>query len=372
MTASGIITTGKLNCTYFDNPTGTSRIWYGAPVPDLRDMGMAGSGGGTCYLYPPEGTKSGSGLTYTYNVSNAACGTWYCLDLDSNPLNGTTPAIGVSCNNTNNVPYANSALTYSSGANTSATLVFTGSGDLAHCYNTSGIETAYTYNSEVRITVTGAGGDGFWHNIGSQYFFEVPTNGTFSVKVLALADAYDWNGHMTGNNLEQGGCPYEYCNEIASTITSQNTFYGINYWFNSMHSTCNNYNYTNCVTWGKVYNAYNPKWIVNPAATAGSIGTNHSVCPGVTPNLLTSASNGTGVGTISYEWQSSPNGSTWTTISGATGATYQPPVITATTYYRRRTKSVAAATCYSAYTNTVTVTLNTTSTAPTSITVVSP
>ncbi|MGL4631083.1 MAG: PA14 domain-containing protein, partial [Leadbetterella sp.] len=36
-----------------------------------------------------------------------------------------------------------------------------------------------------------------------------------------------------------------------------------------------------------------------------------------------------------YQWQSSSDGNTWTSISGATGATYSPGSISTTTYYRR-------------------------------------
>lgn len=40
-------------------------------------------------------------------------------------------------------------------------------------------------------------------------------------------------------------------------------------------------------------------------------------------------------GTLSYRWQSSSDGSSWSNISGATGTSYTPPVTTAgTTYYR--------------------------------------
>jgi RHS repeat-associated protein len=42
-----------------------------------------------------------------------------------------------------------------------------------------------------------------------------------------------------------------------------------------------------------------------------------------------------GNGTYTYQWQSSPNNSTWTTISGATGTTYTPPGgVTGVTYYQ--------------------------------------
>ncbi|MBN2215197.1 MAG: gliding motility-associated C-terminal domain-containing protein, partial [Bacteroidales bacterium] len=41
-----------------------------------------------------------------------------------------------------------------------------------------------------------------------------------------------------------------------------------------------------------------------------------------------------GSGTYAYQWQSSPDGSAWTDIGGATGVSYDPGPITATTHYR--------------------------------------
>ena len=84
---------------------------------------------------------------------------------------------------------------------------------------------------------------------------------------------------------------------------------------------------------------------VNSAVTAGSIGTNQTICYNTAPALLTSGGAGTGTGTITYRWESSPNGSAWTTISGANGVTYQPPVLTATTHYRRVTIATSGTAC---------------------------
>lgn len=41
-----------------------------------------------------------------------------------------------------------------------------------------------------------------------------------------------------------------------------------------------------------------------------------------------------GTGTCTLQWQDSPDNSTWTNISGATGSGYNTPVLTSTTYYR--------------------------------------
>ena len=95
---------------------------------------------------------------------------------------------------------------------------------------------------------------------------------------------------------------------------------------------------------------------VGIAPTAGSIGSNQTICNGDTPALLTSVTDGGGTGVTGYEWQTNASGS-YVTISGAIAATYQPPALTATTSYRRRTVAVHGITRYSAYTTAVTITV---------------
>ncbi len=69
-----------------------------------------------------------------------------------------------------------------------------------------------------------------------------------------------------------------------------------------------------------------------PAAGSVTAGAN-PICAGTTTTLtLGGASAGGG---ITYQWQSSPNNSTWTNITGATNLTYNTPVnLPASTYYR--------------------------------------
>ncbi|PZR23291.1 MAG: hypothetical protein DI539_03295 [Flavobacterium psychrophilum] len=88
--------------------------------------------------------------------------------------------------------------------------------------------------------------------------------------------------------------------------------------------------------------------------TAGSIGSNQNVCGNAIPAMLTSTSAGTG-GT-SYQWQESYDNSYWANISGATSATFQPPALSSTRYYRRLNMNNG---CASAPTNIVTITVNT-------------
>lgn len=77
---------------------------------------------------------------------------------------------------------------------------------------------------------------------------------------------------------------------------------------------------------------------VNP----GSIGTQQEICPGTQPQTLTSIDDGnTGAG-LSYIWQKSTDyGSTWTTIPGETGATFQPVALNEITFFRRVTENTA-------------------------------
>jgi len=88
--------------------------------------------------------------------------------------------------------------------------------------------------------------------------------------------------------------------------------------------------------------------------TAGAIGSNQSIAYGATPAPLTSTTPASGgTGTITYQWQSSPDSASWTDISGANIITYAPATLTATTYYRR----VATCTCGTGYTNGVKITI---------------
>ena len=87
---------------------------------------------------------------------------------------------------------------------------------------------------------------------------------------------------------------------------------------------------------------------VAPALTAGTIGADQTVCPGATPGALTSTVGpGGGTGSYSYQWESSVDNANWTAIAGATGATFAPGPLTATTYFRRRVTSGPCGPVYS-------------------------
>ncbi len=87
----------------------------------------------------------------------------------------------------------------------------------------------------------------------------------------------------------------------------------------------------------------------------GSISNNQTICYSDNPvPFVNSVSASGGQGNHSYLWQYSTNGgSTWTNISGTNSSTYDPPVLTSTTKYRR----VIIDGCGPKYTNVVTVTV---------------
>ena len=72
------------------------------------------------------------------------------------------------------------------------------------------------------------------------------------------------------------------------------------------------------------------------AMTAGSIGTNQTICYGTDASMINSISAASAYPTISYQWQSSTDSVHFSLISGATGLSYDPPMLYATTYYRRK------------------------------------
>ncbi len=80
---------------------------------------------------------------------------------------------------------------------------------------------------------------------------------------------------------------------------------------------------------------------VQDEVTAGRISADQTICHGSIPAPLTSVSDGTGSGTISYRWESSTTDALtgFTPIVGAVAAVYNPDALTETTFFRRITIS---------------------------------
>ncbi|MBN2275401.1 MAG: hypothetical protein JXK95_13790, partial [Bacteroidales bacterium] len=92
----------------------------------------------------------------------------------------------------------------------------------------------------------------------------------------------------------------------------------------------------------------------NPGDITGE--TNASYCTNYNPATMTANPTG-GSGTYNCQWQSSPDGSSWSDIAGATSVTYDPPAITATSYYRVMVDPSGSPDCGSATASTNTIVL---------------
>lgn len=65
------------------------------------------------------------------------------------------------------------------------------------------------------------------------------------------------------------------------------------------------------------------------------IGSDQNICFKTTPGTISQSAAATGGdGTFTYEWEKSLNGTSWSTISGATTTSYSPGVLSVTTWYR--------------------------------------
>jgi len=92
-------------------------------------------------------------------------------------------------------------------------------------------------------------------------------------------------------------------------------------------------------------------------ASGGSIAANQTICSGGTPNLFTSVSPATGDGIITYQWQSSSDGSIYNDIPGATNNTYQSASLTADKWFQRIGKSTLSGVTCTSLSNAVHVTV---------------
>jgi hypothetical protein len=104
---------------------------------------------------------------------------------------------------------------------------------------------------------------------------------------------------------------------------------------------------------------------VYPQVTEGAISpSGQTINYNASASTLTAPAAGGGTGTYTYQWYSSPDGSNWTLITGATGLTYSPGTLTSTTYYEIIASSNGAQAASSSSTVTVLPQLETGSISP--------
>ena len=84
----------------------------------------------------------------------------------------------------------------------------------------------------------------------------------------------------------------------------------------------------------------------------------HGTSPGVIGNGATGGSAMSSNASITYQWEQSVNGGTWTGIPGATGDNYTPSGLTQNTQFRRRAIANFSGSSCSSVTNAITVTIS--------------
>ena len=87
----------------------------------------------------------------------------------------------------------------------------------------------------------------------------------------------------------------------------------------------------------------------------GQVATNQTITIGGDPSAFQSIVDGSGSGTITYQWQQSSDNVNWTNISGATSATYDQGALNQDIYFRRVTTSTFGSLSCPAYSNVVIV-----------------
>jgi hypothetical protein len=165
--------------------------------------------------------------------------------------------------------------------------------------------------------------------------------GTYTVTAASGATGYSWITSDDNVSMTQG--------TTTSTLTIPAGYSG------SFTIYCNAYN-----TIGQTPSPYPLGVVVYGPAVSGTVSpSSQSVNYNVTPyNLTGTAASGSSEG-FTYQWQNSPNNSTWSDLTGATSLGYVPPTltpsVTTTNYYRlvstsstdfSVTSNVAAVTIY--------------------------
>jgi hypothetical protein len=97
-------------------------------------------------------------------------------------------------------------------------------------------------------------------------------------------------------------------------------------------------------------------YINNP--TGGTIGSDQTICVGISPAAFTVTTGASGLGTLTYQWESSLDTITWNSILGATAVTYTSGPLNQTTYFRRKVSATYNTVVCTTYSNAIKITVN--------------
>jgi len=347
---------------YSADNTNWSTVVAGTPTgatytnPTTTSMTIGGITATGTYYYRLSATSTGNGCTTPVYSASAT------LQVVAAPTVGTQPSTpaticvgGTSANmtvagsgGTGTFSYQwqyNNGGTWGNVSNgTPAGSTYTGGSTAT--FSVAGISTAGTYQYRCMISQSGSGCATLSSNTvnvtvvadpslsaatrtnsvicagGSSVFSSTLSNGTGTVgyQWQYSADNTTWSNVVAGT---PAGATYTNQTTTSMTIGGISAT-GTYYYRLSATSTG-----SGCTT--PVYSASATLQVVaDPTITTQPTGA--TICYGGTHAMSVVTANGTG--SYTYQWQSSPDGTTWTNISGATSASYTTLSLTTTTYYR--------------------------------------
>ncbi|SEC95692.1 Calx-beta domain-containing protein [Tenacibaculum sp. MAR_2009_124] len=178
------------------------------------------------------------------------------------------------------------------------------------------------------------------------------TTPDYSDSTAATVDlVYQWQEQVGGagawNNITNGGI---YSNATTTSLTLTNPLIG---------ASTNKYRLVVTSTknvCASVSSSEATLTINN--VTGGTIAANQTICSGEDPVAFTETVASAGSGTLSYQWESSTDGSSFTPIGGATGTTYDVGVLTQNMWYRREASSLLNSVTCTALSNVVQITID--------------
>lgn len=204
---------------------------------------------------------------------------------------------------------------------------------------------SYIYTSSLSITIGGCCNFTSAGSIGSNQsscpsFNPATISGSSPSGGSGGTTQYQWQRRTTGSWTNISGATSSSYNPSTISVTTY-------YRRRAKRSTCTSWKVSNTVTKAVGVNC------CDNYTNAGTISADEAIMCPYDPAIITgtSPSGGSG-GTAQYQWQVSSNGTSWSNISGATSASYNPPTISSTKYYRRAVKRSSTG-CTYIYSNVV-------------------
>ncbi|WDF80747.1 DUF6443 domain-containing protein [Mucilaginibacter sp. KACC 22773] len=303
---------------------------------------------------------SSSGLTGTLTVPANYAGSFTinCYAYNSVGQTGSTYPLGVivysptvsgtispssQAANYNSAPSTALTATAATGSNGSFTYQWQSSPDNSNWSVVSGATSlsysppALTSTTYYRIVSTGFGSSATSGSVIVTVYPQL-TAGTISPATQAIN--YNTPASLTGGAATGGNGTYAYQWQSSpdnTTFTNISGATGTGY--TSGNLTATKYYRRTVTSNGQPLNSNSVTVTVYPQLVAGTISPATQAINYNTPASLTGGAATGGNGTYAYQWQSSPDNTTFTNISGATGVSYTSGSLTATTYYRRTVTS---------------------------------